>query len=855
MKIFRIMAAVFLYSFVHTADLYAQEHLRDTISLNGTWDFKTDLYKNGVDEFWYNNKADKTGWSKIPVPGNWDTQNEYADYAGDAWYRRAFIADSSWKGKEVNLVFQSVYNDAEIWLNGVRVGENHFGFLEFKLDISSYLNYQTENLLVVKVNNLFKRGAIWNWGGIRRPLWLQITNKTSIQHSGIDAVPDLKSGKAMISYAVEVANKSAGTQAGLHLGISVYYKGKSILSGVQVPVFDLAAGDVVTVKKTIDLPHSLVHLWDFDHPELYTTIIRLYKESELISSAAERFGIRKIEVDGEHLKLNGNEVRPVGFNLVPEDRVTGNTLPAERIKKMVDMLKASGANMARLSHVSLPKEFLDYLDEKGIMIFEEVSLWGRDALVDADNPLPKIWLQKLVKQEYNHPCIIGWSVGNEIGYNAKAYDYIKSAIVQAKQLNPGRLAVYISHSAFNQKNDAAVFSDVLMINAYDNWGEKAEKAHANFPGKPIFFSEYGAHVNTEQFDDNAPGLDAMLAEMRRNPFVIGGSLWTFNDYRSLFYAKGNWDTPASQNRSWGVVNSFLQPKKAYNKIRRAYLPLVFTRFTVVREAHFIAGEIQLKARGQHDFPAYPLNGYELRACIQNAAGVDLAQQNMPLPLLNPGDPVKNLNFKLPVPAGAAKVKIELKDPQQYSRYDTLIFLKKPEKPEIIKILTSSTTARIYFKQMPLATSYTVSYGLDSLDQATPATLYNFIDIKNPGPGKNYKYRLVAHNNAGDSSTDVDTLSSRADGELPPVIWADMWEEGSLFVSYAVEPTDYRFEIAYGSKPNKYDKALTLSNKGVLQVPGLEKGKRYYFKMRRLSQSGAVSKWSPEMSSGHSSCVF
>jgi hypothetical protein len=81
------------------------------------------------------------------------------------------------------------------------------------------------------------------------------------------------------------------------------------------------------------------------------------------------------------------------------------------------------------------------------------------------------------------------------------------------------------------------------------------------------------------------------------------------------------------------------------------------------------------------------------------------------------------------------------------------------------------------------------------------------------------------------------------------------EGNSLFVSFAAEPTDYRFEIAYGTSPERYDKILTLNNKGVLQVPGLRKAKRYYFKMRRLTQSGGASEWTPEMSVNTNSVIL
>src|SRR5690606_11419068 len=133
---------------------------------------------------------------------------------------------------------------------------------------------------------------------------------------------------------------------------------------------------------------------------------------------------------GEQLILNGEMIRPVGFNLVADDRTTGSTLPAWRFKEDVDIMKSAGANMARLSHQPLPKEFLDYLDEKGVMVFEEVALWGKDAMVGPNHAIPKEWLSRMIRVKYNHPSVIGWSVGNEIGRlddNPMVMEYVEGA--------------------------------------------------------------------------------------------------------------------------------------------------------------------------------------------------------------------------------------------------------------------------------------------------------------------------------------------------------------------------------------------------------------------------------------------
>ena len=392
-----------LLVFFNIYSLSAQDAPFFEVNLNGTWAFKTDLYHEGEEEDWYRENLDTADWETMPVPGNWDLKNQYADFAGTAWYRRNFEVPLDWENKGIRLVFEAVYNDAKVWINGREIGEHHVGFLPFWFDIDSYLDFGKDNSIVVKADNTFKRGAIWNWGGIRRPVWLEITDKTRLVQQHITAIPDLEKGNAAISTEFEVINRNDfDTSVGYQIEVShqdavVWQSAKKLLNESLV----IPAGSSVKETISFTLPRSKVNLWHFDEPSLYTSKISIYKDDEIIHQMEDRFGIRKVEVDGYDFKLNGEVIRTVGFNWVAEDRTTGSTLPLWRIKKDIDMMKELGVNMARLSHLPLPEAALDYLDEKGIMVFEEVSLWGKDVMVDPEHPLPKYWLEKMINVKWH----------------------------------------------------------------------------------------------------------------------------------------------------------------------------------------------------------------------------------------------------------------------------------------------------------------------------------------------------------------------------------------------------------------------------------------------------------------------
>jgi len=264
--------------------------------LNGTWQFKIDPYNIGESEKWFSTNNNFDCWDEMEVPGNWDLYNEYSDYAGNAWYKRSFYVDNEWETKLTRIVFQSVYNDSKIWINGKYVGENHLGFLPFHFDISEFVNYGMENHITLVVNNVFKRGAIWNWGGIRRPVWLEITNPTRLEYQHITAIPDLKRGTANVNVKI-VSSNSSGIDVSATLEIEIQRRGERIAKHQIKTVIPAYTQDYAETW-TVNLPKSKVELWHTDFPNLYTSTITLMEENQPSHSLSDRFGIRKLEVVG-----------------------------------------------------------------------------------------------------------------------------------------------------------------------------------------------------------------------------------------------------------------------------------------------------------------------------------------------------------------------------------------------------------------------------------------------------------------------------------------------------------------------------------------------------------------------------
>ncbi len=450
-------------------------------SLDGPWQFSTRPEPAPTDPV-------------LTVPGNWDTHPEYSTYVGQGWYRRSFDVPADWRGKHVRLCFGAVYHAATVVLNGQEIGRHVGGYTPFEFEVTDRLTYGGVNTLTVCADNTFNRGAWWPWGGISRSVSLVANGDVRVVRQQIDAEPDLKDGSARVSVHYLLSNAGDEPQT-VHLA-STLDPAAAHLPGATVPI---PAHGEQTADVTVLLPKAAVRLWDFDHPNLYHLTTRLTNDAgTVLHEQSDRFGIRKVEVTPEGLFLNGEKIHVCGFNRVSDSNTTGNTEPDVLVRGDVDLMKSAGAVLQRIMHYPQAPDLLDYLDEKGMLIFEEIPVWGGDdPNIKADNPLTEQWMRETITRDYNHPCIIGWSVGNELRNH---YAYVHSMIDYTRTLDPHRLLTYISNSASGSGpgHDPIDFCDVAMHNTYGpDPGGLAANLRGKWPKLPVFLSEFGSNQFSE----------------------------------------------------------------------------------------------------------------------------------------------------------------------------------------------------------------------------------------------------------------------------------------------------------------------------------------------------------------------
>ncbi|GAB3495212.1 hypothetical protein GCM10027341_12240 [Spirosoma knui] len=805
--------------------------------------------ERGPQQAWFWPEANVTGWDSLPVPGNWDLRNEYAQYVGKGWYRRTFATPAHNANTVVRLLFEAVYHDCTVWLNGHKLGENHSGFLPFEFDVTKLLNPNSPNTLVVCADNSLTRGAIWNWGGIRRPVSLVVSNPVRIVRQHITPSVNLAGKSANVAVRVFLQNHTdqPSDVSGTVALSSANGFTRSLPFNVSVP----ASGTTSALVRTTISPKE-THLWHFDDPFLYTSSVTL---SNRAASEGEkqtnRFGLRKIEIDNKAytLKLNGEVIRPMGFNLVPDDRTTGNTLPTWRIKEDIDLLKGVGCTLTRLSHLCLPDEVMDYLDERGMLVISEIPLWGFDQFADPASATSRDWLTRLITNQYNHPSVIGWSVGNENGYFPKAISYAKEAIPYARTLDSTRFVSVVSHTG-QYTPDVVDFGDIGLLNRYgQNLGPTTRQQHEKHPEKTLFYTEYGITQLAENLD--ATFNARLLVDSIRNlPYLIGGSLWTFNDYRSRF----NGTKEGSGNRPWGVVDVYRRKKQAYFAIRNEYNPV--RKLDV--NASATSATVTLTPRGILDLPAYPLHNYRLLWKRTDAAGKIGQGGLVNLPDIRPGDAAKTYSVNWQ-PDNAFSLTVELITPTGDVQADTTLFLQKPAAPKVTYLnggrsyyngTNGGGVIRIHFEKSPTATQYKARYGETKPDQETPATLNDYIDIPKLVLGKTYQVALVGMNNAGETqSTDIRSVKVDTLQFAPPVIQHVEPADGGFYLGYASPEADYMYRVQVTTQPGNYASARLVQamTPGTLFVPNLTNGQAYSCRLQRVTDSWSDSDWSEERS--------
>ncbi|HRQ52562.1 MAG TPA: glycoside hydrolase family 2 TIM barrel-domain containing protein, partial [Agriterribacter sp.] len=464
---------------------------------------------NRVDWDFYCSKGRNSGkWTTIPVPSCWEQEGFGGYYYGygtgdrlseTGSYRHRFRVPRQWKGKEVKIVFEGVMTDAAVKINGIPAGPVHQGaFYEFSYDISPLVKYGESNTLEVlvkkhsdnkTVNHAERDADYWVFGGIFRPVYLQVKPKENIQRVAIDA-------KADGSFLADVFLSSA--KSGEKIRVEIASAGEDRKMVFEQPVTGLSN----QLQATFEKPN----LWTPESPYLYTaTFILLSADGKKIHAHAEKIGFRTVEVrQSDGIYVNNVRVKLKGVNRHTFHPRYGRTSSKQLSITAVNLIKDMNMNAVRMSHYPPDIHFLEVCDSLGLFVLNELAGWQYPTY---DDTTGRKLIREMVTRDVNHPSVILWDNGNEGGWNNNLNEEFGKWDVQKRQV----IHPWEDYGSFNNYH-------YMNYNYLSNDG---------FNRRKIFMPTEFLHG---LYDGGlGAGLEDFWLRMWNDPLCSGGFLWVFAD--------------------------------------------------------------------------------------------------------------------------------------------------------------------------------------------------------------------------------------------------------------------------------------------------------------------------------------
>lgn len=595
------------------------------LSLNGAWRFRLADNPDAAPSGWTTAAGEDAGWRDIVVPGVW-TRQETGDYPHYAnWlmpfdcqyppdvpdknptglYRKAFTLPEGWGGQACVLHIGGFESVALVWCNGAFVGMGKDSRLPSEFDLTPYLR-DVENELAIMVIRWSDATWIedqdhWNHGGIHRSVWLEARGPVHVADLFVTADYDPDTGHGSLTYRLAVAGRSAGYSVRARVeeagGELVADLGRTDVAqfdnrgNANAQLMESHRFHGYVAEGAVDI--GGVTPWSAERPHLYRLVTELIDPAGLVVEAQmTRTGFRRVDVGGRRLMINGKPVVIIGVNRHDHHHENGKTLSEDEMRAELVTMKRHNINAIRTAHYPNDHRVLDLADELGFYVIDEanVECHGRyhevsehlgyqHAIIDRT--------MRMIARDKNHPCIIGWSTGNESGHGP-AHD---AAAAMARRMDPTRFVQY--EGPFNARmnsfvstpdelaqqapsNSERLATDIVCpmyptIDMIVNWARWAEATELD--DRPLIMCEY-SHAMGNSNGSLSAYVDAFFSE----PALGGGFIWDWRDQglaetddKGRFYwAYGGHfgDTPNDSNFN---INGLVGPDGTPHPALREYM--------------------------------------------------------------------------------------------------------------------------------------------------------------------------------------------------------------------------------------------------------------------------------------------
>ena len=529
--------------------------MRKSICLNDGWRFHlgdaADAYYMGYDD---------RGWRQVTVPHDWAVEHPFdpcwasgTGYlpGGIGWYRGHFCLDPEDAARRVRVTFEGVYKRARVWINSNYLGQHAYGYTGFSFDISEFVR-PGENVIAVRVDHSEVADSRWYTGsGIDRPVKLTVTDPVCFQEHGVFAVTEADDGEeALIRIRYETEGADAVRFALLDAEGQIAAEGK-------------AEG----AKGCLRLQAVSPRRWGPADPFLYTLCGEAEKNGTVCDRLEIPFGVRTAVFDADKgFFLNGENMKLKGVCVHHDAGCLGAAVPESVWRIRLEKLKVMGCNALRTAHNPPDPDLLDLCDRLGFLVMDEAfDEWEgiKNKWWQGHNVYPPKhfgyaedfpqWheqdLRAMVERDRNHPCVILWSIGNEIDYpndpyvtplfkevlgNNDANKPLAERLYDNRKPDAGRLAKVAaeltaqvhalddsrpvtSALSFPELSNRTGYADALDLAGYNYREQFYEEDHKAYPGRVILGSE----------NSHDPAAWRAVTE---HEFMAGQFLWTGVDF-------------------------------------------------------------------------------------------------------------------------------------------------------------------------------------------------------------------------------------------------------------------------------------------------------------------------------------
>jgi beta-galactosidase len=540
--------------------------VRTTVDLRDGWRFKQGDSLTGAEAPDY----DDSSWSTVSVPHSWNrvgyyltprdadsNRPEQANKAqGIGWYRLSFTPSAGSAGKRVWLEFDAASRTAEVWLNGVRLGEHRGGFSRFRLDATRALKFGTANVLAVKTDNskpvlggstadtLPLTGDFFVQGGLYRPVRLVFTDPVHIEMldfggPGVYAqTASIEGNAAQVAIVTKLRNDAREAMR-LTVVTRLLDRAGAVAAERSTPV-------ALAASSATELPQSLTvnraRLWQgMADPYLYRLSVEVRTaEGRVLDATEQSFGIRQMRMDPDKgFFLNGKAYRLHGVGLHQDHEGKGWAGSPADVEKDVALIREMGANTIRLTHYQHGQPIHDLADKYGLILWDEIPLVSAWTLGKETQASPALLanarqqLTELIRQNGNHAAVANWGIANEVDFGNSLPVFLSNPggpipdplpllaelNALAKQEDPSRataLATCCEGRLFASNVTVPITApsvDLGGANRYFGWYYgKSEELNAHLeslrtarPGQPLAVTEYGAGGAITMHSDNPLG--------------------------------------------------------------------------------------------------------------------------------------------------------------------------------------------------------------------------------------------------------------------------------------------------------------------------------------------------------------